>query len=715
MRTVLRAVAALLFVSSLTISSGSAQTLDNTVTTRLSFGTFPGAVQTTVQSVNPQESRNGRFVVFQSADTHLVPSPAISGAFTHVYLVDRQAGTIELISKAYDGLEAQGNSTQPAVSADGRYVTFASTAPVGYDFNPLNPPNGGLTSVCYDDVCDVNKSYAGVHIFVRDRLANETKLISQVTLPVQVPVLNADGSQGTEDDPDHPGEKRPKVTVVTKRIAAHIVSGAAATSSNPVINADGRYIAYDTDADNLAGVVPIITYTGPIRGTDYNVGPVTDGIIVTGDLQFSIYEPAGFYVDGPYRNQNVRDVYVRDGKDFSNALMSLGCKYHAPEGCDVRGLVDSINPGISDDGTFVTFQSAHPFITLDFNGVSDIFLVQRSQLNGEVSVLDRVSNNTTRILAANGGSSDVSMNGDGRFIAFQSAANDLVSTDTNGKADVFVYDSQFFTVVRCLAAGGVQANADVTNPHISGNGQYVVMQSAATNWGATSGNTNIYLGRLVRSANGALLSCTTELATVGAGFGGDGNSSNANVGLVPRTVSGTLTQAPAVVYQSLATNLHSGAADTNGVSDVFQAPTCAAIDLTTDTDGDGTTNCFDQCPTDPIKVEDGDNDGDGSPNCADACPVDALKTAAGLCGCGVPDTDSDTDGTPDCKDLCPNDPAKTAPGGCGCGFVDLDQNGNGVVDCKEVATGTPVAGTPTPTVPATPTPRYRHSCLRHLR
>jgi predicted outer membrane repeat protein len=112
----------------------------------------------------------------------------------------------------------------------------------------------------------------------------------------------------------------------------------------------------------------------------------------------------------------------------------------------------------------------------------------------------------------------------------------------------------------------------------------------------------------------------------------------------------------------------------------------------TDSDNDGTPDCYDGCPNDPAKIEPGacgcgvadtDSDNDGMPDCNDGCPSDPAKIAPGACGCGVADTDSDNDGTPDCIDGCPNDPAKIAPGACGCGAADTDTDGDGVADCND--------------------------------
>ncbi len=115
-------------------------------------------------------------------------------------------------------------------------------------------------------------------------------------------------------------------------------------------------------------------------------------------------------------------------------------------------------------------------------------------------------------------------------------------------------------------------------------------------------------------------------------------------------------------------------------------------DCNLDTDSDGTLNCADGCPTDPLKIAPGicgcgvadtDTDADGTADCNDGCPNDPLKVAPGICGCGVADTDTDADGTADCIDGCPNDPLKVAPGICGCGVADTDTDSDGTADCND--------------------------------
>lgn len=108
--------------------------------------------------------------------------------------------------------------------------------------------------------------------------------------------------------------------------------------------------------------------------------------------------------------------------------------------------------------------------------------------------------------------------------------------------------------------------------------------------------------------------------------------------------------------------------DDNGTPDECQA----------DSDQDGVIDPCDMFPGQDDRL---DTDGDGTVDAADGCPTDAGKTAPGTCGCGQPDTDSDADGLADCNDPFPNDPTNGANGN---GNANTDgnenANGNGVVD-----------------------------------
>ena len=695
--------------------SGSFTTSD---TNRINIGTFSGAAQANSSSNNAQISRNGRFVVFESTATNLVNYVTVTAGRRHVYLVDRQSGTLELISINRTGGEVSGENYSPSVSADGRYVAFVSNADIN-QFNSLD--------LCNDDA-HINIFYPGTHIWVRDRLANKTFLASQVTMPVQIQagVCEGTGAQVVKKcnflgcDLNNPAQYtlEPVMAKYEKRVSAGIrpyrnsdFTFRSATSLNPKISGDGQFVTFDSDANNLAGFVATLGYLTPLadQSVDCNLAECdydnSSGNTATGGVIRSVmgFPAISRFIDG----NGVRDIFVRDGSAFTTRMVNLGCLYHGTGGCSVQGQADSTKPQISDDGKFVSFETTWNFLELDFNNKSDVYLVERSKINDEVANLDRISNNTSRLLAANDASNNSSMSADGRYIAFDSAANNIILGDSNNKRDVFIYDSKFFVTVRCGTASAPEGNGDSSNPSIDGSGNFISFESTSTNWGASGGIKNIFVGRLIRDSIGRLSACEIELATPGqSSTGGNAASSLSTIGTVPRTSAtpnAPRTQIPAISYQSLATNLHSGSADSNGLSDIFQAPSCSATDLVTDTDGDSTIDCFDQCRNDALRVTDKDTDADGYPDCEDGCDSDSQKSGPGICGCGVLDTDSDEDGTLDCEDACPADSAKVEAGSCGCGVADLDLNSNGVIDCVE--SSAPTSPTPSGTnAPPTATP-----------
>ena len=140
------------------------------------------------------------------------------------------------------------------------------------------------------------------------------------------------------------------------------------------------------------------------------------------------------------------------------------------------------------------------------------------------------------------------------------------------------------------------------------------------------------------------------------------------------------------------------------VTDLNNCMTTAVLNLPEpDNDSDGTGDCSDECPNDPMKVTTGqcgcgvaetDTDSDGSADCADNCPTDPAKVNPGQCGCGAPETDTDGDTYADCTDGCPLDAMKIGPGLCGCGQADADADADGILDCFDACPDGPEPGSP---------------------
>lgn len=204
-------------------------------------------------SRHPDISDDGEVVVFASVSSRLVPGEDATGRREHVYSLQLATGRIARESVASSGVQlAAGSSCVPSVSGDGRYVAFASTAPL--DDGPFRGASAELR---------VN------HVYVRDREARTTTLVSRTPRGAPgagdstTPSISADGryvtfSSDAADIVESDRNRGRDVFVVDRETtAATLVSRAAGggaasgVSLSPVISSDGRFIAFQSDAGNL--------------------------------------------------------------------------------------------------------------------------------------------------------------------------------------------------------------------------------------------------------------------------------------------------------------------------------------------------------------------------------------------------------------------------------------------------------------------------------
>jgi Tol biopolymer transport system component len=406
----------------------------NAVTTRASAATGSANMASTLCSLSP----DGRFVAFASAATNLVASDT-NGA-PDVFVLDRPTGTIDRASVTSGGIQGIGESLHPAITPDGRYVVFDSYA------SNLAP---GGTSGRSD-------------IYLRDRQAGTTEVVS----------LSSGGAHGNSD------------------------------SFRPQVSADGRFVAFESNATNL----------------------------VTGDTN------------------GVNDVFVRDRQLGTTERVSVASG-------GGQGDQYSYVASISSDGRYVAFQSfADNLVAGDTNGQMDVF------------VRDRQAGTTVRASVSSGGvqgnsgSYTPSISANGRYVAFASDSSNLVAGDTNGVGDVFVRDLQGNTTMLASASSsGAIGNGQSLLPSLSSDGRFVTFYSDATNLVGGDGNgfRDVFL-RDLRTGTIALVSVDSE------GVQGNGNSGNQTA---DETTSPVSADGRYVAFVSLASNLV--LVDTNGAADVF--------------------------------------------------------------------------------------------------------------------------------------------------
>jgi Tol biopolymer transport system component len=440
-------------------------------------------------AAQPAISSNGRYVAFESSSTNLVAGDANNTG--DIFLRDLVLGTTEVVSLTSSGGQANNASIHAAISADGRYVTFGSYA--------SNFAAGGWSGD-YD-------------LFVRDRQSGTTSRVDQTSyqgnsFSDEVSV-SADGrcvafrSNASNIGPlDHNSfydvfvYDRPSASVEQVSVPA-IATVPNGPSHNPSISSDGRYVAFESEATNM----------------------------VSGDTN------------------NSRDIFLRDRQTFTTTRVSLSSS-------GAESDSNCFEPSISADGRFVAFFSpATNLVAGDTNGLADIF------------VRDRLNSTTERVSVATGGAQSNSysvspaISADGRYVAFTSAASNLVAGDTNFQNDVFVHDRQTGTTERVsVATSGAEANNESNSPSISADGRYVAFLSYAGN--LVAGDTNGAADVFVRDRQNG----TTERVSVSSsGAQGDIFMASYNPSI---SADGRY-----VAFNSEATNLVAG--DTNGATDMF--------------------------------------------------------------------------------------------------------------------------------------------------
>src|SRR5256886_498703 len=156
-----------------------------------------------------------------------------------------------------------------------------------------------------------------------------------------------------------------------------------------------------------------------------------------------------------------------------------------------QGNGESTDVALSADGRFVRFTSAAPdLVAGDTNGAMDVFVHDRQTGTTELVSVDSAGNQ------ANGASTDVALSADGRFVAFTSAAPDLVAGDTNGATDVFVHDRQTGVTERVsVDSAGNQVSGPSIAAALTAAGRFVAFTSAAPDLvaGDTNGAADVFV------------------------------------------------------------------------------------------------------------------------------------------------------------------------------------------------------------------------------
>ena len=343
--------------------------------------------------------------------------PGDTNSSSDVFLHDLNTGTTTRVSVASDGAQGNALSDSPAISSDGRHVAFRSLA--------SNLVTG-----------DTN---ATGDVFVYDRLTGTTTRVS----------VASDGTQGS-GAAQYPAISSDGTSVTFSSTASNLVAGDT--------NSTADVFVHDRDTGTTTRV------SIASDGTQANHQSTTSSISATGRV-ITYQSLASTLV--PDDTNELNDVFVHDRDTGTTTRVSVGTD-------GTQASSGAGGPTISANGRFVLFSSGAALTEPDTNSTSDVLVHDR-----DLRTTTRISDSAT---GAEGNNSSVagSISSDGRYVAYESVASNLVPGDTNQVSDVFVQDRATGLTTRVsLTSASRQASYMSYDPAVSSDGGVVAFASDA--------------------------------------------------------------------------------------------------------------------------------------------------------------------------------------------------------------------------------------------
>jgi Ca2+-binding RTX toxin-like protein len=532
----------------------------------------PNGSQVDGSSSGARLSADGRYLVFESAATNLVTGDD-NGA-RDIFRKDLTTGEIVLVSAAADGGRTDTHSFNAEISADGRYVVFESSAE-----NLVAGDGNGTTDIFRKDLTTGE--------ILRVSLADDG---SQAVVESRTAHISADGRYVVfESDAGNlvAGDTNNRTDIFRKDLATGEILRVSSVgdtqtndgSYNGRISADGRYVVFESDADNLVAgdgnESSDIFRKDILTGEIVRITASSDGIQANNDSYNPRLSANGRYV---VFSSDANNLVAGDGNESSDIFrkdLTTGAVVRVSTASDAtQGNGGSYTAQISADGRYVVFSSdADNLVAGDTNGARDVF--RKDLATGETIRLSSAARDAQGQEQANGQYFLVRFGADSDSVIFSSAATNLIAGDANGgNGDIYHRNLATGEITLVSSAGDVahtQSNGTSSDPEVSGNGRYVVFGSSATNLVAGDDNdrTDIFRKDLT----------TGEVALVSSTHGGI----QSNAGSYTPDVSA---DGRHVVFESNATTLTAG--DVNNRQDVFVKDLTTGTIALASTTSDGT-------------------------------------------------------------------------------------------------------------------------------
>jgi|GEM_PF-1997590 len=445
-------------------------------------GGYSGSVQFT---------SDGRYVVFRSNATNFV---AGASGF-QIYRKDLQTGSIVLVSSTDGSAANQGNSSSGSaqLTPDGRYLVFLSQATnlvmgaSGFQIYRKDLQTGSIVLVSSADGSAANKG-------------NSYSFSPQITSDGRYVVFRSEATNlvaGASGYQIYRKDLQSGTLVLVSSTDGSTANRGNGDSHSTQITSDGRYVVFESLATSLVpGASGRQIYRKDIQTGALVLVSSTDGSVANqgnGDSFSTQITSDGRYVVFLSQATNLvpgasgRQIYRKDLQTGALVLVS------SIDGSVVnKGNIDSYSPQITSDGRYVVFQTASTNLVVGASGTQ----IYRKDIQTGALVLVSSIDGT----AANQGSSvsySSQITSDGRYVAFYSGATNLV-VGASG-TQIYRKDLQTGAIVLVSSTDGSPANqgdGGSYTPQISSDGRYVAFQSSATNLVTGASGEQIYLKRI---------------------------------------------------------------------------------------------------------------------------------------------------------------------------------------------------------------------------
>ncbi len=479
--------------------------------TELVDGALGGAATNNTISDDFYMSRDGQSIAFDSTDSNLVPQDGNAAA--DVFVRDFTSETTELASAADASLPTQTSGradkrSRASVSADGHFAVFIargeglvagqtnrfrqvfardlvnqSNVVVSVDTNGLDNADGSATE------CAISSDgrYVAFTSLADNLVANDSNHLSDVFL--------RDLQTGKT------------ILVSTNGFGPGSANG---PSTSPVISQDGRYVAYTSSSTNIVRLSapplnPNLFVFDQIQRTNYILS--TNGVYAfaaTPDGRYVAFD--GFVTSGSSENIYVWDSQLKQriftntpqngvgGITISTNGLWLAYLLIAPPPGSLR-IIDRLtrsnitvsagsfigtrsNTRFTGDGRYLVYATPASNSSQDTNLSRDVYVFDILTRSNSLVSRSFVTGNAPR-----GNSDSPSVSADGRYIAYQSDAADIVPQDNNGRIkDIFLYDRQAGSTMLLSASiyGASTGDYVSQSPAFTADGQTVVFQSWAS-------------------------------------------------------------------------------------------------------------------------------------------------------------------------------------------------------------------------------------------